>query len=72
MNSPAPGCGPRPSELGAAVDRRRLFLALIFGMTQLGNFYAGWDPDWFKTFLGVMLIGATLVNIYVKRKADVR
>ena len=44
--------------------------ALIFGMTQLGITYAGWDPDWFKTFLGVMLILATLVNIYVKKKAD--
>jgi simple sugar transport system permease protein len=46
--------------------------ALIFGMTQLGISYAGWDPDWFKTFLGVMLIAATLVNLYVKRKADAR
>jgi simple sugar transport system permease protein len=46
--------------------------ALIFGMTQLGISYAGWDPDWFKTFLGIMLIAATLVNLYVKRKADAR
>jgi len=46
--------------------------ALIFGMTQLGITYAGWDPDWFKTFLGIMLIAATLVNLYVKRKADSR
>ncbi len=46
--------------------------ALIFGMTQLGIYYAGWDPDWFKTFLGIMLIAATLVNLYVKRKADAR
>ncbi|WP_347354256.1 ABC transporter permease [Intrasporangium sp.] len=44
--------------------------ALIFGMTQLGISYAGWDVDWFKTFLGAMLILATLVNLYVKRKAD--
>ena len=41
-------------------------------MTQLGITYAGWDADWFKTFLGVMLLRATLVNIYVKRKADAR
>lgn len=46
--------------------------ALIFGMTQLGISYAGWDVDWFKTFLGAMLILATLVNLYVKRKADAR
>ncbi len=46
--------------------------ALIFGMTELGISYAGWDPDWFKTFLGIMLIAATLVNLYVKKKADAR
>ena len=46
--------------------------ALIFGMTQLGITYAGWNPDWFKTFLGVMLLLATIVNTYVKRKADAR
>jgi simple sugar transport system permease protein len=46
--------------------------ALIFGMTQLGINYAGWNPDWFKTFLGVMLLLATIVNLYVKRKADLR
>lgn len=63
------GClltGGYGSVTGAAVG------SLIFGMTQLGLFYAGWDPDWFKTFLGIMLIAATLVNLYVKRKADAR
>jgi simple sugar transport system permease protein len=63
------GClltGGYGSVVGATVG------ALIFGMTQLGITYAGWDPDWFKTFLGIMLIAATLVNLYVKRKADAR
>ncbi len=63
------GClltGGYGSVVGASVG------ALIFGMTQLGITYAGWDPDWFKTFLGIMLIAATLVNLYVKRKADSR
>ncbi len=46
--------------------------ALIFGMTQLGITYAGWNVDWFKTFLGVMLIASVLVNMYVKRKAEGR
>ncbi|MGC5020740.1 ABC transporter permease [Micromonospora sp. DT47] len=46
--------------------------ALIFGMTQLGINYAGWNPDWFRTFLGVMLLLATLVNMYVKKRADLR
>lgn len=61
------GClltGGYGSVVGASVG------ALIYGMTQLGITYAGWDVDWLKTFLGVMLIGATLVNMYVKRKAD--
>ncbi|BCY07944.1 ABC transporter permease [Actinoplanes sp. L3-i22] len=43
--------------------------AFIFGMTSLGIVYAGWDPNWFKAFLGVMLLLAVLVNTYVKRLA---
>jgi len=63
------GClltGGYGSVMGASIG------ALIFGMTQLGISYAGWDPDWFKSFLGIMLILATLVNLYVKKKADAR
>jgi simple sugar transport system permease protein len=63
------GClltGGYGSVVGASIG------ALIFGMTQLGISYAGWDPDWFKSFLGIMLILATLVNLYVKKKADAR
>jgi simple sugar transport system permease protein len=63
------GClltGGYGSVVGASIG------ALIFGMTQLGISYAGWDPDWFKTFLGIMLIAATIVNLYVKKKADAR
>ena len=44
--------------------------ALIYGMTNLGITYAGWDVDWLKTFLGILLIGAVLVNQAVKRKAE--
>ncbi|MEI8409287.1 MULTISPECIES: ABC transporter permease [unclassified Kribbella] len=46
--------------------------ALIFGMVQLGVVYAGWNPDWFKAFLGVMLLLATIVNLVVKRQAEAR
>ena len=63
------GClltGGYGSIVGASVG------SLIYGMTLLGISYAGWDVDWLKTFLGAMLIGATLVNMYVKRKADAR
>jgi simple sugar transport system permease protein len=44
--------------------------AFIFGMTSLGIVYAGWDPNWFKAFLGVMLLLAVLVNLYVKALAE--
>jgi simple sugar transport system permease protein len=31
--------------------------------------YANWYPDWFRFFLGVMLLIATLVNLWVRRQA---
>ena len=40
--------------------------AFIFGMTSLCIVYAGWDPNWFKAFLGIMLLLAVMVNLYVK------
>ncbi|MCW2619064.1 MAG: inner-rane translocator [Modestobacter sp.] len=43
--------------------------AVIFGMTTQGIVFAGWDPNWFKTFLGVMLLLAVMVNLYVKNYA---
>ena len=46
--------------------------AFIFGMTTQGIVYAGWDPNWFKTFLGAMLLLAVLVNLYVKNYASQR
>jgi simple sugar transport system permease protein len=46
--------------------------AFIFGMTTQGIVYAGWDPNWFRTFLGVMLLLAVLVNLYVKKLATSR
>ncbi|MEV6305283.1 ABC transporter permease [Actinoplanes sp. NPDC051861] len=41
--------------------------AFIFGMTSLGIVYAGWDPNWFRAFLGVMLLLAVGVNLYVRK-----
>ncbi|MBK3563878.1 ABC transporter permease [Streptomyces sp. MBT62] len=49
-----------------------LFGAFMFGMVQQGIVYAGWNPDWFKAFLGVMLLGATLINLWVGRAATRR
>jgi simple sugar transport system permease protein len=49
-----------------------VFGAFMFGLVQLGIVYATWNPDWFKTFLGVMLVGATLVNLWVRKQATRR
>ncbi|WP_405609122.1 ABC transporter permease [Streptomyces sp. NBC_00076] len=49
-----------------------VFGAFMFGMVQQGIVYAGWNPDWFKAFLGVMLLGATLINLWVQRTATRR
>ena len=46
--------------------------AFIFGMTNLCIVYAGWDPNWFRAFLGVMLLLAVLVNLYVKKLSTTR
>jgi simple sugar transport system permease protein len=54
------------SVVGAAVG------AFIFGMTTQGIVFAGFDPNWFYTFLGVMLLLAVLVNLYVKNYALTR
>jgi simple sugar transport system permease protein len=54
------------SVIGAAVG------AFIFGMTTQGIVFAGFDPNWFYTFLGAMLLLAVLVNLYVKNYALTR
>jgi simple sugar transport system permease protein len=36
--------------------------AFIFGMANQGIVYAGWNPDWFKFFLGAMLLFAVVAN----------
>jgi simple sugar transport system permease protein len=54
------------SAAGAAVG------AFIFGMTTQGIVFAGFDPNWFYTFLGAMLLLAVLVNLYVKNYASTR
>ncbi len=52
------------SVIGASIG------AVIFGMAQVGIVFAGWDTDWFYSFLGVMLLGAVLVNNYTRRRAE--
>ncbi|MDI5967560.1 ABC transporter permease [Streptomyces sp. SL13] len=63
------GClltGGYGSAVGAVIG------AFIFGMVTQGIVYANWNPDWFKFFLGVMLLAATLVNLWVRRQATRR
>jgi simple sugar transport system permease protein len=54
------------SAVGSAIG------AFIFGMTTQGIVYAGWDPSWFRFFLGAMLLLAVLVNLYVRNYASQR
>jgi simple sugar transport system permease protein len=61
------GClitGGHGSAVGSAVG------ALLFGMTSKGIVFAEWNPDWFKFFLGAMLLLATLLNTWVRRRAE--
>lgn len=61
------GClltGGYGSVIGATIG------ALIFGMTSQGIVYAGLDSDWFKFFLGAMLLLAVLANQFVRRYAE--
>ncbi|HEY3629581.1 MAG TPA: ABC transporter permease [Jatrophihabitantaceae bacterium] len=61
------GClltGGYGSAIGASLG------ALIFGMTQVGIINVNWNSDWFKLFVGVMLLLAVLANQYVRRFAE--
>jgi simple sugar transport system permease protein len=63
------GClltGGYGSAIGAALG------AFIFGMTTQGIVFAGFDPNWFFSFLGLMLLLAVMVNLYVKNYASTR
>jgi simple sugar transport system permease protein len=61
------GClltGGYGSAVGAGIG------ALIFGMVNQGIVYAGWNPDWFLFFVGALLLGAILLNTYIRRRAE--
>ncbi|GAA2777101.1 ABC transporter permease [Nonomuraea dietziae] len=61
------GClltGGYGSAIGASIG------AVIFGMADKGIVFLGWDADWFKFFLGAMLLLATLANRLVRRYAE--
>jgi simple sugar transport system permease protein len=50
------------SAIGAALG------SLIFGTVEMGIFYTGIDTDWFKVFLGLVVLIAVLFNNYIRRK----
>lgn len=61
------GClltGGYGSAIGAALG------ALIFEMVRQGLAFARWEADWFKLFLGAMLLVAALLNQYVRVRAE--
>ncbi len=46
-----------------------VFGALIFGMTSQGIFIARWNTDWFRVFLGGLLLAAVIFNTFIRRRA---
>ena len=59
------GClltGGYGSVVGAA------FGALIFGMVQIGIGYTSIDNNWYRVFLGVMLLVAVLFNNFIRKR----
>jgi simple sugar transport system permease protein len=54
------------SAIGSAIG------AFILGMATQGIVYAGWEPDWFFFYLGLMLLLATLANNWVRSLATRR
>ena len=49
------------SVIGAALG------ALIFGVVQQGLFFAGVESSLFRVFLGIILLGAVILNTYIRR-----
>ena len=46
-----------------------LFGSLALGMVEEGVVFAGVNADWYKTFIGVILLLAVLLNSYVRKLA---
>lgn len=63
------GCaltGGYGTAIGAAIG------ALIFGLTNQGIVFAGWNPDLFKFFIGATLLAAVVLNMWVRLRAQRR
>ena len=55
---PGPLCGMLLADLGA----------IIFGTVSMGIFYTDVDTDWFKVFLGAMMLIAVIFNNFIRRR----
>ena len=44
------------------------FGALIFGTVSMGIFYTDVDTDWFKVFLGAMMLIAVVFNNFIRKR----
>jgi len=63
------GClltGGYGTAIGAAIG------AFIYGMTNQGVVFAGWEANLIKFFLGAMLLMATLANLWVRMRVSKR
>ena len=49
-----------------------LFGALIFGMVQQGIIITGVDGDWFRVFVGGVLVLAVIFNNFIRQQAAKR
>ena len=56
----------REDEYGAFVERSKRVYA--GDMVRAGISQAGWDPRWFQSFLGLLLLVALLANGVVRRR----
>lgn len=46
-----------------------MFGALVFGIVEQGIVFAGVDADWYRAFIGLILLLAVLLNSYVRKLA---
>ncbi|MGO3361799.1 MAG: ABC transporter permease subunit, partial [Corynebacterium sp.] len=58
--------GGKGTAIGTAIG------ALIYGMTNQGIVYAGWNPDWLKFFVGAVLLAAVLSNNSFSKFSEAR
>ncbi len=46
--------------------------ALLFAMVQQGIVITGVQGDWFQVFIGAILLGAVILNNFIRRRAALR